>query len=48
MTDGDPSRRVLRGGSWFGSPQGLRSAIRLRVAPGDRDYDAGFRIARTL
>jgi formylglycine-generating enzyme required for sulfatase activity len=48
MTGGDPSRRVLRGGSWNYSPQVLRSAFRGRNRPVDRDYDAGFRIARTF
>jgi formylglycine-generating enzyme required for sulfatase activity len=48
MTGGDSSRRVLRGGSWGGTPQGLRSAIRYRSAPGNRVGIIGFRIARTF
>jgi formylglycine-generating enzyme required for sulfatase activity len=48
MSGGDPSRRVLRGGSWSGAPQGLRSANRYGDAPDVRNSDAGFRIARTL
>ena len=47
-TDGDPTLRVLRGGSWSGSPGGLRSADRARVAPGFRDDNTGFRVARML
>jgi len=42
------SRRVLRGGSWFNSPQSLRSAFRLRGSTGDRGGNIGFRLARTL
>jgi formylglycine-generating enzyme required for sulfatase activity len=42
------SSRVLRGGSWINFPQGLRSAYRDRVAPTDRGYDVGFRLARAL
>jgi formylglycine-generating enzyme required for sulfatase activity len=40
--------RVLRGGSWFVNPQNLRSAFRDFSNPGNRDYDVGFRVARTL
>jgi formylglycine-generating enzyme required for sulfatase activity len=46
MVGGDPSRRVLRGGSWFNSPQYLRSAIRNWYALGYRGFVTGFRIAR--
>ena len=42
------SRRVLRGGSWFNIPQNLRSALRIRSFPADRDDNVGFRLARTL
>ena len=45
---GDCDRRVLRGGSWNSKPRFLRSAIRFRYTTGDRDYDFGFRVARTL
>jgi formylglycine-generating enzyme required for sulfatase activity len=48
MTDGDPSRRVLRGGSWNGTPQDLRSADRVRGTPDDRYGSTGFRIARNF
>jgi formylglycine-generating enzyme required for sulfatase activity len=40
--------RVVRGGSWINSPRDLRSAIRGRVEPDYRNYDAGFRVSRTL
>ena len=40
--------RVLRGGSWYDGPANLRSANRGRGSPGGRNYDIGFRLARTL
>jgi len=40
------SRRVLRGGGWFNSAGGCRSAYRLNGAPGARSGDCGFRLAR--
>ena len=39
--------RVLRGGSWRGDPQGVRSADRLYDRPADRDNNIGFRCAKT-
>lgn len=45
---GDCSRRVLRGGSWFTGPLYLRSAYRGRGSNERRNWDAGFRVARTL
>ncbi len=42
------SHRVLRGGSWSGSPHLLRSADRTWVAAGNGDSDVGFRVARSL
>ena len=45
---GDCSLRVTRGGSWFGSAQGLRPPVRFRLRTGRRLYDHGFRVSRTL
>ena len=45
---GDSDHRVLRGGSWYYSPQFLRSAVRLRGNSSYRYDSIGFRIARTL
>ena len=36
--------RVLRGGSWYGSAQYLRSASRVSDPPGNRSNDLGFRL----
>jgi formylglycine-generating enzyme required for sulfatase activity len=47
-TSGDCKNRVLRGGSWDYDPRSLRSAFRARYSADDRDYDSGFRLARTL
>jgi formylglycine-generating enzyme required for sulfatase activity len=41
-------RRVARGGSWSGIPRTLRVADRIDLEPDSRDYDVGFRVARTL
>ena len=41
------SHRVMRGGSWYGYPRFCRVAFRSDDAPGDRNYDVGFRLART-
>jgi formylglycine-generating enzyme required for sulfatase activity len=38
--------RVLRGGSFMNVPGALRSARRIRVRPGDRNWNVGFRCAR--
>jgi formylglycine-generating enzyme required for sulfatase activity len=40
--------RVIRGGSWNDDARSCRSASRLGVAPGFRDYDIGFRLARSV
>ena len=45
---GNCSGRVMRGGSWFDIPSGLRAAFRVWDATGVRDNDNGFRVARTL
>jgi len=42
------SSRVVRGGSWYDFPSGLRSANRDRVSPGFHDIGVGLRLARTL
>jgi formylglycine-generating enzyme required for sulfatase activity len=42
------SLRVVRGGSWYGTPRLLRSASRYWSTPTGRDYGLGFRVARTL
>ena len=45
---GNCSMRVLRGGSWRGTPGLLRSANRSRFPSAARNNDIGFRVARTL
>ena len=45
---GNCSRRVLRGGSWFSVPVGLRSAVRNWFVAGARRDRNGFRVSRTL
>ena len=45
---GDCDRRVFRGGAWLNEPRFLRSAFRVRYAPGYRSNVLGFRVARTL
>ncbi|MCY3591269.1 MAG: formylglycine-generating enzyme family protein [Acidobacteria bacterium] len=47
-TQGDCSRRVLRGGSWNNRPGLLRAAGRNGVVVGERGLNIGFRVARTL
>jgi formylglycine-generating enzyme required for sulfatase activity len=44
----ESSLRVLRGGSWGNDPRFLRSAVRIRDRPVNRDSVFGFRVARTL
>ena len=36
--------RVLRGGSWYGNPEAVRSAVRNWNEPGERVDNAGFRL----
>lgn len=45
---GQCEKRVLRGGSWCDDPWTLRSAFRYYLDTYFRDYDFGFRVARTL
>ena len=45
---GDCGRRVVRGGSWLDGPGSARAAFRFRNGPGFRNYNQGFRLARTL
>jgi formylglycine-generating enzyme required for sulfatase activity len=40
--------RVVRGGSWYDEPLGLRSAARLWIVPRNWTNSVGFRLARTL
>ena len=47
-TQGDCSRRVLRGGSWNNRPALLRAAGRNGVGVGERGLNIGLRVARTL
>jgi len=42
------SDRVIRGGSWGNSPRVVRSANRLRGAPGYRGDNLGFRLLRKM
>jgi len=45
----DKNPRVLRGGSFYNPPAGVRSAYRIWIAPSDRNSPlGGFRPARTL
>ena len=45
---GEKKKKVLRGGSWYSGPSGLRSAYRSRNVPYGRDYGYGFRLSGTL
>ena len=45
---GDCEKRVLRGGSWYNIPSGLRSANRSWDTADNRFNIIGFRLARTL
>jgi formylglycine-generating enzyme required for sulfatase activity len=42
------ARRAVRGGSWYGEPALVRSAVRYRGEPSVRFSGSGFRVARTL
>ncbi|MDE2851314.1 MAG: SUMF1/EgtB/PvdO family nonheme iron enzyme [Acidobacteriota bacterium] len=48
LTEGDCSRRIVRGGSWNNRPALLRAAGRNGVGVGERGLNIGFRVARTL
>ncbi|MDP1550862.1 MAG: SUMF1/EgtB/PvdO family nonheme iron enzyme [Nitrosomonas sp.] len=48
MNGGDCNRRVVRGGSWFGNPQILQSAVRYRYDTVEANGGLGFRIARAF
>jgi formylglycine-generating enzyme required for sulfatase activity len=47
-TTGDCRTRALRGGSWYGNPSYLRSALRNSNTPDYRSGSHGMRLARTL
>ena len=44
---GSGSDRVVRGGSWYGTPMFLRASDRGSFTPAGRNDDLGFRLART-
>jgi formylglycine-generating enzyme required for sulfatase activity len=46
--EGDCTKRVLRGGSWFSEPNELRAAFRARYDSDLRIRKAGFRVVRDL
>lgn len=48
VRDGDKNRRVLMGGAWFSPAEYLRANNRRKYEAFYRDYDSGFRLARTL
>jgi formylglycine-generating enzyme required for sulfatase activity len=45
---GDPTRRVVRGGSWYDDPRFARSASRDHMPADFRASNLGFRVARAL
>jgi formylglycine-generating enzyme required for sulfatase activity len=48
ITDGNCKSRVVRGGSWYFSPDLLRSAYRYASPDDNRSNVLGFRLGRTL
>jgi len=47
-TTGDCEKRIVRGASWYYYPVDPRSAYRYADNKDDRNYNTGFRVARTL
>jgi formylglycine-generating enzyme required for sulfatase activity len=47
-SEGNCTRRVVRGGSWDDHPRSLRATFRTWVTLRDRHNDVGFRLGRTL
>lgn len=45
---GDCSLRVIRGGSWFDAPGGVRVSFRFRYDAGSRNDSVGFRLAQDI
>ena len=45
---GGDNKRVVRGGSWYDVPDGVRSAYRDRFGRDDGNYDLGFRLSRDV
>jgi formylglycine-generating enzyme required for sulfatase activity len=45
---GDLRERIVRGGSWYNVPSGIRSAIRNKLAPNYHYLRVGFRVAREM
>ncbi len=45
--DGDPSRRIIRGGSWTDSPSEARASFRIWSDPTHRRSAGGFRCAKS-
>ena len=45
---GGDNKRVVRGGSWYDVPDGVRSADRDRFGRDDGNYDQGFRLSRDV
>jgi formylglycine-generating enzyme required for sulfatase activity len=48
LRGGDPSFRVVRGGSWRNESELVRAAVRFRRNANVRFYTLGFRVARTV
>ena len=46
--EGDCSRRMIRGGSWYGKPSYVRSANRFWYGTDFRNNNLGFRVARAV